>query len=136
MNIFKKIGNAIEKQKKEKERIENKYWKLSPLERMDYDQKIDRINYNSNESLFHFYFTKLFLFLIGIWVIIVLLMSFGANIEIIKLIERLRSLSFPFAKLILIGIVADVLTFLINLIYYDNNRSKKIKEINKRFKLC
>ena len=134
MNIFKKIGNTIEKQKKEKERIENKYWKLSPLERMNYDKKIDRINSESNEYLFSFYFTKFFLSLIGIWVIIFLLMSFGTNIEIIKLIKILKIVSFPFAKVILFGIIADILTFFIGLIGY--NRSKKIKEINKRFKLC
>jgi hypothetical protein len=38
-NIFERIGEHIENKKKRKEVFENKYWKLSAVERIDYDNK-------------------------------------------------------------------------------------------------
>jgi len=44
MNIFNKIGNQIEKKKKDRKNFQDKYWKLSASERIDYDNKLKRIN--------------------------------------------------------------------------------------------
>lgn len=42
-NMFKKIGDRIEEKKKKKKRFVDNYWKLSASERMDYDQKLQRL---------------------------------------------------------------------------------------------
>lgn len=132
MNIFNKIGNIIEETKKKKEIFKNKYWKLSASERIDYDNRLEKIKKQSEVNFFHFTITKLFLIYIFIAVIFSFLAYFGIN-STNEYIELLRPLSFLFLKLLYFMIVIDFILSLLFLFY--SNSKIKIKELNKRFKL-
>ena len=47
MNIFQRIGNTIEEDKKREKKRLDRYWKLSSNERVEYDDKLDRVEFKN-----------------------------------------------------------------------------------------
>lgn len=127
MNIFNKIENYIEESKQKKKQSEEKYWRLSAIERIDYDNKRDRILKNEY-TLFSLtiLIAKVFFYSI----IFIGILSFFS--------ERL-DLFIPFGLLtikLLFSILPLLLLFefvIMVLDYMDTN--KQYKELKKRFKL-
>lgn len=133
MNIFNKIGNSIEKRKKEKDLRIDKYWKLSATERMDYDNKLGRINKDSEIDMFSFPLTGLVIKVFLFFTLIFSLIAFGLQTPIRELINSLIPLSLEIVKILIFALLFD---FVINLFTVVSDKSnKKIKELNKRFKL-
>ena len=130
-NIFQRIGNSIEKRRKEKERIRENYWKLSPLERIDYDQKLREIE-RIRTTYFDIQVTKIILFLFGFSFILLFLLAFGGGYPLGEFFNLLRPNSLLAAKYLLFGLGLDILIAIISLSKPD----KELKELNKRFKLC
>jgi hypothetical protein len=127
-NLFTVIGKRIKDRKKNKEIFDNKYWKLSPIERMDYDNKLNIIKHETDvgfftltvgiaKGLFLVYFcTFLFYFLSGSNLSI---LEFGISIGVLL------------TTLLTIGMFMDLLMKYI----FDNIYLKRFRELNKRFKL-
>jgi len=74
MNIFQKIGNTIEEDKKREKKRLDRYWKLSSNERVEYDDKLEYI-----ERIFRFPMTRIvmFIFLGSIFLIILGMFSYS-----------------------------------------------------------
>ena len=127
MNIFQKIGNNIEREKKEKISMERKYWKLSSSERMEYDSKKDRILKRYNP------FSMTVLFFKTLISISIFLLIYGATMGIfLEMIHLIRTLFFTFFKILWFMILADIILFFLNSLLL----LKEKKELRKRFKLC
>ncbi len=127
-NIFEIIGKHIEDNKRKKELFDNKYWKLSPIERIDYDNKKERI-----EKENHWGFFPITISLVSLLITITLatlLFYFISGMNIAILIIGILIFSFFYS---LLGFI-----FLFDLIFMflsSNSRKKKKIELNKRFKL-
>ena len=125
-NIFEVIGKHIEQRKKKKELFVNNYWKLSPIERIDYDNKIGIIDKETDYGIFPITFS---LFKLLFFTALVHLYFYYMNLlDLLKLTTTLLS------ALITIVSIAWIIDYLLS-IYYSNKRTKRIKELNKRFKL-
>ncbi len=123
MNIFQRIGNNIEKEKKEIKKFNDRYWKLSSSERIDYEIQSDKIK--KNDYFFEMTFLYAKFLLIFLFVSVALMIINKNFISLIKpLFNSLRLLPFPF-------VIDFGLTILIS-----KSQIKKKKELNKRFKLC
>jgi hypothetical protein len=134
-NTFQRIGNNYEKRKEEKKKINEKYWKLSSIERIDYDNHIKEIE-KDNEVYLGFPFTKFILGVLILMILSITLVAFGTKMDFYKLIELLRPLSLEIGRLILILMTIDVFAFLVSLLTCENYKNKHINKLNKRFKLC
>ena len=127
MNIFQKIGNNIEREKKEKISMERKYWKLSSSERMEYDSKKDRILKRYKP------FSMTVLFFKTLISISIFLLIYGATMGIfLEMIHPIRTLFFTFFKVLGFFIPLDIILFFLNSLLL----LKEKKELRKRFKLC
>ncbi len=124
MNIFQKIGDYIETKKKLRKSFENKYWKLSSTERIEYDLKKEEIE--STLPLLSLFIAK-----ISFSILILLIFTsilFPKDISTIQILfKRLLHLSFVMFFIFLIG---DILIFFESLIFFP-----KLKQIQKRFGL-
>jgi len=128
MNIFQRIGNNIEEDKKREKKRLDRYWKLSSNERVEYDNKLKDIN---KKSGLNFDITKIVMFwtLLGIAFISLALFSVGA--PSLKFIELLREFGKVFLKIIYVSIILDMI---IDVITVSTFKEEK-EELNKRFKL-
>ena len=133
MNIFSKIGNKIEKKKKERKILTNKYWKLSASERIHYDNTVDRIKKDSEIDIFHFTMTKMVCTIVLFLTAILFLISFSMNFPLDKLLELLRPLSLLLVKGIFFLIFFDFLIFILTTHFH--NITNRLKALSKRFKL-
>ena len=127
MNIFQKIGNRIEEGKKDKELFERRYWNLTPIERIDYDNKRDRIEKET-------YYGMLPLTLIFLKGFIVFLLLFTSTFYLtgsIELSNLFMNISIILGNMVIIAILVDFLLSYISSVSYFN----RIKNLNKRFKL-
>lgn len=131
-NIFQKIGNSIEREKKEDQKKEKRYWKLSSLERIDYNQELEKIRKRSEVMVIPL--TKIVIGTFLILSFMFLLGSFGGLYSMSVLVYSLKTLSLNFSRLIGFAFIIDILYMIFNLIF--NKQDKKIKELDKRFKLC
>ena len=130
-NAFQRIGNNIEKEKLKNKKFKDRYWKLSASERMDYDQKLERIERGWNTPAFSI--TKVVIKFLFVFAFLMILAIFGTNYPLEKVIPSLRMLSLSFYKLIIITFILDILFIFVEIFF--NNSHKKIKELKKRFKL-
>ena len=130
-NAFQRIGNNIEKEKLKKKKFKDRYWKLSPIERMEYDKKLERIEREWNTPAFSI--TKVVIKFLFVVTLLVILWSFGVGYSLEKIINSLRILSFSAYRLLLVAILLDCLFMLVEISF--NNSHKKIKELKKRFNL-
>ena len=132
MNRLQRMGNKLEEMRKKEERKTKRYWKLSPIERMEYDQKRDRINEKHHDNFFVLTIagikvTLLFFFLSSL-IMIDGEYSIGAAMIMFKL------LAFIFFRVIMIAIGLDILYAILD-IFFGKRREKEIKKLDKRFKL-
>lgn len=125
--LIKKRNKEI---KEQKNRIE-KYWKLLPSERMDYDVRIRRIYQSTSFGLkdsFSFLSIKLSFWLM---VFFSVFNYFFNNLITSELIISEQSLILTLFSLIVPFILLDIVL----LIIFSFRRDKSIKELNKRFKI-
>ncbi len=127
-NLFEYLGRRTREEKERKERIENKYWKLSPIERIDYDNKrkrVERENYLG--------FLPLTCLLVKIALYFVLGGLFFYYISGKELLFLKLGLNVGTTILYLLGwiIIGDVIIGMIFL----SKKNKILRELNKRFKL-
>ncbi len=126
MNIFQKLGNKIEQEKKRKQKEIERYWKLPPQERMHYDSIIKEFDGNR-------IYLGMFTYLITKLIIIAILFTLGLQYYFLhtiyfnNTIEILRSIS----VIIILTIVTDMCLCVVSDMMYPI----KIKKLNKRFKL-
>ena len=131
LNIFQRIGNRIEKKKEEEELMVKRYWKLSPIERMEYDQKRDRIIEQTN---IHFLgITKFFILGVLGFSFLVFLISFGSGHTLNYIVNLFKPIAKIFPLFIVITLVLDYFFIIINILFGE--RKKRIENLNKRFKL-
>ena len=127
VNIFQKIGNNIEREKKRREIFEKKYWKLSSSERMEYDLKKQKIK----DHHFGGYITVEIAKILS--VVIIFLATFGfATGKLFVAIPAIKTLFIFYFSYLTYFLLVDVILLVISNHQYD----KKIKELKKRFKLC
>jgi len=123
MNIFQRIGNNIEKEKLEKKKFLNKYWKLSSQERMEYYFKSKDVVEN-HFNIFWFAVKMIFYVIVGV---LISSLFYKNILNLFFTHEVFYSLRY------ILGFSAAFEIFLIGLdriIIQD-----KLKELNKRFKL-
>ncbi len=127
MNIFNKIGNKIEEDKKKREEFTKRYWKLSPIERIDYDNKLNQIEKETHYGLLPItlQFLKGFIFFMILFVSIFYLTG---NIE---LSNFFMNISLILGNLLVVTILFD---FCMGYLC-SNDRIKRIKNLNMRFKI-
>jgi uncharacterized integral membrane protein len=127
MNIFNKIGNKIEEDKKKREEFTKRYWKLSPIERIDYDNKLNQIEKETHYGLLPItlQFLKGFIFFMILFVSIFYLTG---NIE---LSNFFMNISLIIGNFLVLSIFIDLLAGY----FCSNDRIRRIKDLNKRFKL-
>lgn len=129
------INYLKEKRKEEsdikKKRIE-KYWKLSPIERIDYDNKIKSIKERYNFNLFTLSIIKVSFWLMVFFCVFNYFFNYFFNnlIDISLILSQQSIILFIFQNL-WIFIIIDIMLLLICPKY----RTEDIKELNKRFKL-
>lgn len=127
MNILQRIGNKIEREKLERKKRDDKYWKLSASERMDYDNKLDRIK---KESYIPFTMTimlaKVFFYLI---------VFFGVSLFFIERLDLFMSTGLEFVKTFFIFLPFVLIAEILLIILSINYTERKLKELNKRFKI-
>jgi len=123
-NMFKKIGDRIEEKKKKKKRFVDNYWKLSASERMDYDQKLQRLK-NSFRPLALLTAAISAIIYLGLFCFVGYLFISPEFLTLGKTLVSVLFLLLPFV------LVADVIAGLIISIDIE---SKK-KQLAKRFKL-
>ena len=127
MNIFQKIGNNFEKEKKEKELIKKRYWGLSSSERMEYDLKKEKIFKDYFGTFLTFDVLKLFIGM-GIFLFI-----FGFAFEkLFVIIPLIKLLFLIYFKFLLWLILLDLLLVILGI----PRVTKERKKLRKRFKLC
>lgn len=119
-NFFHRIGNNLEKIRKKKEIIKDKYWKLSASERIDYDNK-----YNKKIPLFYLTF--------GLLKIMFFVMIFFVffNVLFQVTITSAKTIIICFFSLIPYVLILDIFILVLGT-HYQN---KRVIELNKRFKL-
>ena len=128
MNIFQKIGNNIEKDKKRKQDFDNKYWSLKSVERIDYDNHIGKINRDTElkfSNCLTWFITKIILFIM----ILLFFIGFYKEISIINLIRLLIGAYFGIIFWI---VLLDIFIFFRVIL----DRGKMVEKLNRRFKLC
>jgi len=122
MNIFQKIGNKLEEDKKREKKRLNRYWKLSSNERVEYDDKLECI-----ERIFRFPMTRrLILIFLGCVFLIILSMSSYSQFSL-----NLQGVGKGFLWLFFISITFDLLNDYVRILRSDERR----EELNKRFGL-
>ena len=127
MNIFQRMGNNFEREKKEKELIEKKYWKLSSSERMEYDLKKEKIRRDYFGNFITVVIFKIFIEL-GIF-----FLAFGFAIgKLFILIPAVKMLFLFYFQILLWLLLLD----LILVIFNSYKAEKERKKLRKRFKLC
>jgi len=127
MNWFQKIGNKIEKEKENKKRVEDNFWKLSTDKQNRYSYEVKRLEkrfYSGDFPSFVYFYLKA-VFNLGLFFIL-LTIFFGKNLFILGkfLISYLLIMS-PIAMLIYLSIA----------IFSFMRKSEELKKLNKRFKL-
>jgi len=127
-NLFSVIGKRIEDRKKEKNIFENKYWKLSAIERIDYDNKKERIEKENYWGFFPITFCLIRLIIFIFLTSLLFYFISGMNLVILKL------------GILIFSTLASLfwLIIIIDLIGMFTNSSRIVREIirlNKRFKL-
>ena len=132
-NIFTKIGNSIEKSKEDKRKIKDKYWKLSPVERIDYDNQVKKIKENNKTDSF-FSITKMFLGAIAFILIFLGMFAFGINYGFYNYLNLIKPLVLAMTKPLMIFFMLDVLIIFAEIIF-SKETSTEIKKLNKRYKL-
>jgi hypothetical protein len=125
-NIFEVIGKHIEKRKKEKEIFRNNYWKLSAVERIDYDNKVNKIKEETDYGIFPISFVC-----IKILLFVTLTHLFFYYMNILDFLELTTSLLMGLVSILIFTIFIDYFF----LLFFSFNRTKRIKELNKRFKI-
>jgi hypothetical protein len=124
--FLERIARRDKEFKKKKELRDNKYWKLSPIERIDYDNKLERINkYN-----YFFDITLWFLKMIVIVCFGFLLLYFVSDKNLIIFSLGIKLITYLFELFILVFIFDVIITFT-NCNYIIRLK----KELNRRFKL-
>lgn len=125
MNILQKLGNKIEKDKEDKKKLKDKYDRLSSYKRIDYDNQIDKIKKNNIMGLTYSFIKTM------INLCIFCLLGF-LLLGISSLFTLSRQLFIIIIQWLFPIFTVDVILQTI----LDNRNDKKIKELNKRFKLC
>ena len=125
MNIFQKIGNNIEKEKLKRKKFEDNYWKLSPIERIDYDLKRERIRKEFGNPLQYLTLVAEFLFFYAIFGLI-------SALFVPQMFTEFFEKSIFIVFFIFISVVIGV--GILNLVF-GRDEDRMIKELNKRFKL-
>lgn len=133
-NLFQRIGNKIEKRKKERENFLNKYWKLSASERIDYDNKLNQIKKDTERNPFNFQTTKWASIAVLAPLVFIGVLIFGINYPLSKFIELLRPLSLKIGKLILTIFLLEIIYNIYGLIFTKDSKELILK-LNKRFKI-
>ncbi len=126
MNIFQKIGNRLEEDKKNKELFEKRYWNLTPIERIDYDNKRDRI-----EKSFYGFFPLTLVCLKYLVISSLLFISTFYLIGSIELSNLFMNITLILFKTLSIGVLVDFICLIVS----NNDVLNRIKNLNKRFKL-
>lgn len=126
MNILQRLGNNWEKIENKNKRFKEKYWKLSSQERMEYDDKSEKLIPG-----FDLLITRLVSLVSLLFVGFIFLLAFAVNYNFNELLELVRPIAIEYIKLIPILIVSDLLIYILLIFISD----KKLKELNKRFKL-
>jgi len=131
MNRLQRMGNKLEEMRKEKERKVKRYWKLSSIERMEYDQKLDRINKENTISPLSLTIAGIkatvFIFFLFSLLILSRGYSIGTAIHLFKL------MAFVFYRVITVTIILDILLVILDI--FSGKREKEIKKLDERFKL-
>ncbi len=127
-NIFQKIGNTIEKTKKQKKEFIDKYWKLPATERLHYDSKVNEIE---KDTKMNFLLTSIVFKTIIFVFALIITMMFLDGFELILLKDVLKIILGLSFKAILITIILDCTLNIADVFIYGN----RITKLNKRFKL-
>jgi hypothetical protein len=126
-NIFQRIGNNLEKNKELRKKVEYKYWKLTSIERMEYDMHKKNIEEKNRQSLVTVVVFKiLFYVTIGLGLYGLLFNRLDIIIDSLRIIWK------SFFHFIGYAILLDFILITIN----SNNEMRDKKNLNKRFKLC
>ena len=130
--FLERLARKDKERKEKKKKIEDKYWKLSSQERMEYDSKRSRIEKYWNYTFPILLIRTICLFsIIMFGLLVIYLLSDNHNlIHLLSLSLILVSFKL-FMVILLMAIFIDILFMYYCLIKKD----KEIKEINKRFKL-
>ena len=128
MNLFQKIGNTIEENKKREKKRLDRYWKLSSNERVEYDNKLKDIN---KKSELNFNITKTVMFWTLLGIAFISLALFSVGVSSLKFIELLREFGKVFFRIIYVSILLDMIIDVITVSTFK----KEKEELNKRFKL-
>lgn len=127
MNILQRIGNKIEREKLERQKRDDKYWKLSASERRDYDNKLDRIKKESyNPFSITFTLAKVFFYLI---------VFFGVSLFFIERLDLFMSTGLALVKTFFIYLPFVLIAEILIIILSINSTDRNLKELNKRFKI-
>ena len=126
MNIFNKIGNKLEEDKKKREEFEKRYWKLSAIERIDYDNKVDRI-----EKSFYGFFPLTSICIKYFFIILILFVSTFYLTGNVELSHFFRNITIILANFIWIFGIIDFVC----LVASSDKNTKRFRDLNKRFKL-
>ncbi len=126
-NLFSRLGESIEKDKLDKKRVLSKYWKLNPIERIDYDNKIRDIKDANNYPGF---FLTLFSMKITIFTTIIL-MFYMIIFKDLNFITLLREFYMGFLEVIILAVILG----LFFIIYSPFLTSIEVRELNKKFNL-
>jgi len=132
MNKLQRMGNKLEEMRKKEEKKKKRYWKLSPIERMEYDQKRDRINEKYNDNFFILTIAGIKVTLFFFFLLSLLMIGGGYSIGAAMIMFKL--LAFVFCRVIMIAIGLDILYVILD-IFFGKRREKEIKKLDKRFKL-
>jgi hypothetical protein len=127
-NIFKTIGNNLEKKQLEKKKVNEKYWKLSSIERIEYDMHFKNIieKYKYNWILLKTWFYSMLYLTIG-------LILFGIVYDKLDTaINLINSVEYIIIDLIWLPILVDIIVLIENICFEGRDK----KKLNKRFKLC
>jgi hypothetical protein len=127
-NLFEKVGKDVENSKKRKEVAINKYWKLTAIERIDYDNKRKSINENNHYGLFPL---TLALIRLVIWIVLTTGLFYFISDRSELILEVGISVSSFFLFFLEIFILIDICMIL----FCSYEKSKAMKELNKRFKI-
>lgn len=127
-NIFQRIGNNFEKKKLERKKMGDKYWKLSSIERIDYDNHIENI-----KKKYDWFWVATILWIKLMIYIAIFFGLFGLIFNkfdvMINLVKILWS---SFIKIIWLPISIDIIFVYSNIFFEERDE----KDLNKRFKLC
>jgi hypothetical protein len=127
MNILQKIGKNIEREKLKRHKRKDKYWKLSATERIDYDNKLNRIQKNS--------YMPFTIIIMLVKVFFYLIVFSGVSLFFIERLDLFISTGLIlvecFFSFLIFALIAEMLIIILSII----STERKLKELNKRFKL-